>query len=250
MAASKGIVSQSQLKLLHPLEFNSWLSMKARCLYGSRERYIGRGITVCLEWRESFLQFLKDMGPRPSEQHSIERVDNESGYSKINCRWATATEQANNRSTTVSISAFGEMKTQHEWANDPRANVTENSIKRRIKNGETPEDAIVKKDRKRRVSITAFGETKNECDWLRDSRMKVPQSTFRARIKKGMSAEIAMSEPEKFFVMITAFGETKKQSDWAKDSRLAVSETMLSRRIRNGMSPEEAITRPGRTKRD
>jgi hypothetical protein len=83
----------------HP-EYSSWKGMISRC-YREKDkdfRYYGaRGVTVCQRWIDSFEAFLCDMGPRPSSQHSIDRINTFGPYEPINCRWATMDEQNANR---------------------------------------------------------------------------------------------------------------------------------------------------------
>ena len=74
--------------------------MKTRCMnpnYTDYKNYGGRGITVCDRWRESFENFFEDMGERPCGK-TLDRIDNDSNYSKKNCRWATYKIQRHNQS--------------------------------------------------------------------------------------------------------------------------------------------------------
>jgi hypothetical protein len=87
-------------------EFGIWLTMNQRCTNPAvmhYDRYGGRGITVCDRWKNSFEAFYKDMGPRPTTRHTIERRDNNKGYEPGNCYWATYAEQGLNKSDTIRL---------------------------------------------------------------------------------------------------------------------------------------------------
>lgn len=81
-------------------EYKIWTGIKTRCLNvndHSYAKYGAKGITVCKEWENSFEEFFKYVGRRPSKNHSIDRIDNSKGYEPGNVRWATKSEQARNR---------------------------------------------------------------------------------------------------------------------------------------------------------
>jgi hypothetical protein len=77
--------------------------------------YGGRGIKVCEEWRVSFHKFYVDMGPKPSAKHTLERIGFSLGYSKSNCKWATWSEQQNNRRNNLMIFWNNKSQSASDW---------------------------------------------------------------------------------------------------------------------------------------
>ena len=89
--------------------YRSWRCMIERCYYFRNKtyhHYQQKGITVCDEWRQSFLQFLSDMGERP-EGMTLDRRDNDGNYTPQNCRWISRRDQARNRSVNIKIEWAG-----------------------------------------------------------------------------------------------------------------------------------------------
>lgn len=125
-------------------------SMIQRCLnpysqcYG---RYGGRGITICERWLgpNGLKNFIADMGRRPSNKHSIDRIDNDKGYSPENCRWATRKEQQRNTSRSVFVTAFGQTLPLQEWAE--RYGIRAECIRSRLTAGWEAEVAVSKPSR-------------------------------------------------------------------------------------------------------
>lgn len=118
----------------HTSTHDTWMRMLSRCYCQTAKCYPdygGRGITVCDRWRESFKNFLADMGERPSQKHSLDRINNDGGYwcgkcddccirgaITCNCRWATRTQQSRNRRGLRRLSAFGKVQCVSEWAEE------------------------------------------------------------------------------------------------------------------------------------
>ena len=102
-------------------EYNSWNNMIQRC-YNKNDigylNYGGRGITVCDKWLNSIENFIEDMGPRPSDDHSLDRINNNGNYELSNCRWATITEQnRNKRDTVISLEQIEKIKELYKTGN-------------------------------------------------------------------------------------------------------------------------------------
>lgn len=84
-------------------EYRVWKAMKARCYAPSQTKgyYKANHIEVCDRWKDSFDNFIKDMGTMPDESYSIERIDVMKGYTPENCKWIPQRDQPKNRSNTI-----------------------------------------------------------------------------------------------------------------------------------------------------
>ena len=124
-------------------EHRTWSAIKLRCKGSSKNkdkaRYYDRGIRVCSRW-EIFENFLEDMGPRPSPQHSIDRIDVNGNYCPENCRWATQKEQCRNRANTRYITLDGVTKSTSEWAEE--RGYEKSLILARLRRGWSDEKAV------------------------------------------------------------------------------------------------------------
>jgi len=99
--------------------YRCWEAMKQRCFNPNNDDYWNygqRGITVCERWKNSFENFLADMGECPADRY-IDRIDNDKGYEPSNCRWADALQQVYNRRCTKRVEYEGKMYTLRELSN-------------------------------------------------------------------------------------------------------------------------------------
>jgi len=109
-------------------EYKTWASAKARCQDKEEKDYGGRGIVMCRGWSDDFASFYADMGPRPSGDHSVDRIDGNANYScghcdeclargwKANCRWADGFQQGRNKRNNVVLEFQGESLCLSEWS--------------------------------------------------------------------------------------------------------------------------------------
>jgi len=100
-------------------EYKIWCGIKRRCFNKNEpgfKHYGERGITMCQEWKDSFLSFYNYMGKRPSKDYSIERKENEKNYEPGNCIWATKEMQMNNMRSNHFHTIDGTRKTMTQWS--------------------------------------------------------------------------------------------------------------------------------------
>lgn len=174
--------------------YRIWRGMKSRCTNNKckeYDRYGGRGITICERWGK-FEMFLEDMGIRP-EGLSLDRVDNDKGYCKENCRWATVEEQNRNKRNNTFLTIDGKTMTISEWVEQDGA-VSFSTIWARITHGFTDHHEIVfskPHSRSTKKHLTIDGITKSIADWSRDEGA-VPYSAIHARLRRGIPAKEAV----------------------------------------------------------
>lgn len=104
-----------------PPEYRCWHTMKQRCCNPNNPKYAdygGRGITVCDQWKDSFENFLSDIGTKPSARHSIGRINNDGPYSPENCRWETPAEQSNNTRRNHLVTYNNRTQNLNQWAEE------------------------------------------------------------------------------------------------------------------------------------
>jgi len=122
--------------------YATWKNMIKRCTNQSHKswmNYGGRGITVCDEWLE-YAKYKKDMGEKPFLKAQIDRIDNNKGYYKENCRWVSPKENCRNTRTNNLVTLAGVTKTIPEWSES--TGILEVTIRTRLRRGWPAEKAL------------------------------------------------------------------------------------------------------------
>ncbi len=123
--------------------YKTWCNMKKRCYDTNNNRYYiygARGIKVCDEWIHSFENFYKDMGSTYKDELTLDRIDFNGNYCKENCRWATISEQENNKSNNHLITFNGETDTMMNMSK--KYHLTYSTLKHRIQRGWNIKEAL------------------------------------------------------------------------------------------------------------
>jgi hypothetical protein len=150
--------------------------------------YGGRGITVCDEWRYSFEAFYKAVGKRPSPQHSIERKNNELGYSPENVIWATQAVQTRNTRRNRLFTISGRTQCLQDWVNE--SVLPPGTVNTRLRLGWSIEEALNPETQNH--LITHNGMTQSLAEWSRQT--GINKTTIQSRLKRHWSIERTLTE--------------------------------------------------------
>ena len=167
--------------------------MLKRCLSPQNREFVnygGRGITVCERWRNSFALFAADMGPRPSPQHQIDRVNNDGNYEPSNVRWATPRQQGRNTRVNRKVVFNGEEMCATAFAE--QVGLTVATVFGRLNDGWSVDRIAATPHRlkSRGLGITHNGETMSLRAWC--ARYGVKYYAVYFRLRRGIPFEKAL----------------------------------------------------------
>lgn len=182
-------------------EYASWKKMLQRCnnpKHINYKYYGALGVTVCERWHY-FPYFWKDMGPKPSPEYSIDRIDANGNYEPGNCRWATREMQSNNRRNSRFLTFRGKTQTRDQWAKE--FGIHPMTLMARLRQGATVEEALLRplhrgKKPSQRLDarmVTHNGKTQSVSDWEREYGLKI--GFVGRRLRNGWSMEEALRLP-------------------------------------------------------
>lgn len=171
--------------------YRLWCGIKSRCYNPRNKRYAdygGRGIEMCPEWKDfsAFSEWSYANGYDENlswKECSIDRKDNNKGYSPDNCKWSNIYEQSNNKRSNVVIEHNGERKTAAEWSR--ACGIDSHVIRKRLHDGKSVEEIFSTKSRV--IIIEYNGESHTLSEWSEITGIK--KATLWLRYKKGMPLE-------------------------------------------------------------
>lgn len=232
----------------HPLH-REWRGIKDRCYNKNCKQfkdYGGRGITVCDEWIHDAAAFINWCLSHGYEKGlTLDRIDNNKGYSPDNCRWTTRKIQANNTRRNRYITYNGETHTVPEWAEI--LNLKYDVLIHRLAHGwsvekaiETPFRNFERHDR----TYTFNGETHNLKEWSKI--LHINYRTLLNRISdSGWDIEKVLTTPVTEQRLITFDGRTMTATEWCKEK--GWERHIVSRRLAKGWSVEKTLSTPVKT---
>jgi hypothetical protein len=231
-------------------EYASWLAMRGRMKdnYHQSQYYTDKNITIDPRWRESFEEFYKDMGGKPSPEYSIDRIENHKGYWKDNCRWANDTQQSRNRSVSSVVTYNGEQTNLRDLAE--RFCINPTVVYDRIYDlkWDLEKALTTPVQTQENVYLTYDGVTKIQAEWEKELGFK--NNVISKRLALGWSVKKAIETPlqanpnrskARYY---TINNTTKRLSEWCKE--FGISAALFNSRLKKGMSVEEAFMRPKR----
>ena len=181
-------------------EYQAWHHAKRRCNDPSSRDYKdygAKGIKVSPLWESDFLMFFQELGPRPTPQHSLDRIDGAKGYVPGNVRWATKEQQAQNRPGFVRLIVHNDQAmTVAEWAR--ATGIPAPTLYNRM-NREQPPATVLSPVKAPTGTppriLTCNGKTNSLKGWARVAGLK--PTTLRERLKRGWTLEHALThQPE------------------------------------------------------
>lgn len=189
-------MTPTEIVTLHQL----WRLMISRCQKPKTkmfEAYGGRGIKVCERW-QNFDNFCADMGPRPSPELQMDRIDNNGNYEPGNVRWATRAQQSRNRRSNINLTFAGRTMCTKDWANE--VGIQQPVILGRLRRGWSVEKALTTKAIRRAYAgsgekiLMLNGKKQHLAAWSRE--LGIGPAAILYRIQSGWSVKRALTTPK------------------------------------------------------
>lgn len=189
-------MTPTEIVTLHQL----WRLMLSRCQQPRNKQfkhYGGRGIKVCERW-QNFDNFCADLGPRPSPEMQIDRIDNNGNYEPENVRWATRAQQCRNRRSNINLTFAGRTMCMKDWAAE--VGIGPPTILTRLQRGWSVEQALTTQATRRAYTdagkkiLTLNGKKNYLAEWARE--VGISPAAILHRIQSGWSIKRALTTPK------------------------------------------------------